>query len=541
MPGARPATIVALVAAACALTACGPAVSSIEATQEGPGAAVRLVTSLCETFTRGSGSGTTTSCSSSSIIPTSGAQALVAYALPVSVTPSSARISGTAAAPLDRSDSYEDWLDANDPAAAGMHWVAYTSPMLSSGSSADGLLLNFTAEIPLPGGEEPLGELPYEVRIGYRTITGAVTEDSAVDCSDPSVPQVCRLGTVTGGPALKGAVPIRDARLARAGTVEADRGLRSVVQVPVRYAGEAASGDLKLATSTDLPGAAVTAPTVVRLPRTQSTTVPVAVDVPWDAKAGDYRVDAQLELPGGVKRSVSVPLHVNPAPAPKATVPALAFTATEIARAAHLDLGVRADGLRAILTRGASIDGPNAADFAVVRDECAPVTLAPNTECRIGVDFLPSAAGARTATLHVPTTGGELTVPLGGQGVPSAEAAQGEMRSISAPTRRSTILAQGLSLSQLLPAAGDVAWRVRLLPEGATASRTTAAPAGTLVAPVVKRRVDAPGPAAVTLKLSKQGRRLLRQRRGARLMVTTAMTDVRGRRFVVRVPLKLRG
>jgi hypothetical protein len=60
----------------------------------------------------------------------------------------------------------------------------------------------------------------------------------------------------------------------------------------------------------------------------------------------------------------------------------------------------------------ATITGPDAGDFAVVHDGCAPGPVP--AACRIEVAFMPDAAGARAATLHVPGATAAVDVALGG-------------------------------------------------------------------------------------------------------------------------------
>ena len=77
------------------------------------------------------------------------------------------------------------------------------------------------------------------------------------------------------------------------------------------------------------------------------------------------------------------------------------------------------------LTAGtATITGANAADFTITTDGCDTLVLGGNGTCSITVGFSPAAAGARTATLTVPTDAGNVTVTLTGTGTAVATAAQ---------------------------------------------------------------------------------------------------------------------
>jgi hypothetical protein len=63
----------------------------------------------------------------------------------------------------------------------------------------------------------------------------------------------------------------------------------------------------------------------------------------------------------------------------------------------------------------ATVSGGNASDFAVAMDGCATTTLAAGASCTIKVRFLPTAAGARAATLSVSATpGGTASSSLSG-------------------------------------------------------------------------------------------------------------------------------
>ena len=77
------------------------------------------------------------------------------------------------------------------------------------------------------------------------------------------------------------------------------------------------------------------------------------------------------------------------------------------------------------LTAGtATITGANAADFTITTDGCDTLVLGGSGTCSITVGFSPAAAGARTATLTVPTDAGNVTVTLTGTGTAVATAAQ---------------------------------------------------------------------------------------------------------------------
>jgi hypothetical protein len=75
----------------------------------------------------------------------------------------------------------------------------------------------------------------------------------------------------------------------------------------------------------------------------------------------------------------------------------------------------------ALLT-ATTIGGTDAADFALAGDGCDGQTLDQGTSCSIGVLFIPTAPGARTGTLAIPSsvTGSPAMVTLlGGVGPPA--------------------------------------------------------------------------------------------------------------------------
>ena len=72
----------------------------------------------------------------------------------------------------------------------------------------------------------------------------------------------------------------------------------------------------------------------------------------------------------------------------------------------------------------ATIAGANAADFTIINDACDTTVLGGGGICTIDVGFSPAAAGARTATLTVPTSAGNVTVTLNGTGAAATTAAQ---------------------------------------------------------------------------------------------------------------------
>jgi centrosomal CEP192-like protein/calcineurin-like phosphoesterase family protein len=74
----------------------------------------------------------------------------------------------------------------------------------------------------------------------------------------------------------------------------------------------------------------------------------------------------------------------------------------------------------AVSISGAVVSGGNAHDFLKTSDTCSGATMAPGAACSVGVSFLPTAAGARSAQLVLANATSPLAVPLSGTGTPNA-------------------------------------------------------------------------------------------------------------------------
>jgi len=152
------------------------------------------------------------------------------------------------------------------------------------------------------------------------------------------------------------------------------------------------------------------------------------VDVQLQALAGDGTV---LASGGGsatiIAHGVQKDAHVTLTP----TGSGLVFDATthdfgsvELAKSSTpftftaTNMGMDQTGTPAV-----TIDGDNAGDFSFTTTDCtSPVSAA--ATCTIDVTFAPTAAGARTATLHLlATPGGEATATLTGMGMMPSGAA----------------------------------------------------------------------------------------------------------------------
>jgi hypothetical protein len=77
---------------------------------------------------------------------------------------------------------------------------------------------------------------------------------------------------------------------------------------------------------------------------------------------------------------------------------------------------------------GATVEGPDAADFTIVSDSCAGAALELRQSCFVGVRFTPGADGDRSASLVVGARGlpgGRASAPLSGTGVAAASGPAG--------------------------------------------------------------------------------------------------------------------
>jgi len=97
---------------------------------------------------------------------------------------------------------------------------------------------------------------------------------------------------------------------------------------------------------------------------------------------------------------------------------ALAFGSIDVSIPAILTLTILNTGSVPVTGIATTINGPNAADFAVTAP-CSTTTLAPNQGCTAQVTFTPSASGARSATLAIASSDhtSPTLIPLTGSGV----------------------------------------------------------------------------------------------------------------------------
>lgn len=108
------------------------------------------------------------------------------------------------------------------------------------------------------------------------------------------------------------------------------------------------------------------------------------------------------------------------------TTPGIALSATTVSAPATVigstsaaqSVTVTSSGTASLVLGATSLGGANSADFAISANNCNNQTLAPNATCTLQVTFSPGAAGARNATLSIPSNaaGSPATVNLSGTG-----------------------------------------------------------------------------------------------------------------------------
>lgn len=176
-----------------------------------------------------------------------------------------------------------------------------------------------------------------------------------------------------------------------------------------------------------------------------------------------------------------------------------------------------------------TIGGEAGGDYAIVADSCSLGTLFPGISCVVGVRFTPSDAGARPATLTIPTNApapaGSVILTGSGQSPPGSGApSTGDPSTNLAPsvvakpspftaTGKRHRRSGGLAVSARLPGAG----RVTAL--AAMGSKTVGSVSG--------RRTSA-GALALVLKPNAKGRKLLRKRKSIRLKVSVTFMPASG-------------
>jgi hypothetical protein len=97
-------------------------------------------------------------------------------------------------------------------------------------------------------------------------------------------------------------------------------------------------------------------------------------------------------------------------------------------------------GSTPLVVTGVSVAGANAGDFAIVSESCLASPVLPGETCRVGLQFTPKAAWARSATLTVAdnTAAGTTTAALTGSGpgpatVPSERTPDGAVPTSQSP------------------------------------------------------------------------------------------------------------
>jgi hypothetical protein len=152
-----------------------------------------------------------------------------------------------------------------------------------------------------------------------------------------------------------------------------------------------------------------------RLSPMQGTPFPAAEDSPQGSLIGDYDGNGVNDIAytvSNLERSVYVLLGRRAAVADRGD---LSFAATAVGGAsATQSVHVTNTAAFAISFGGSSLDGPNAGDFVRAADTCSGQTVPAGQGCDVGMRFLPSGAGARSATLSLTQDGDVLRVALAG-------------------------------------------------------------------------------------------------------------------------------
>jgi hypothetical protein len=126
---------------------------------------------------------------------------------------------------------------------------------------------------------------------------------------------------------------------------------------------------------------------------------------PWDGLAGGY-AGAAADLAFSAEFSS---ISASPATTDFGSQPLSTTGAPQV-----VTITASADGQ--VITGRARVRGTDADDFLITQDNCEGLTLNTGDTCTIHVRFSPSAAGARTASLVVTSSGGPTTAALTGTG-----------------------------------------------------------------------------------------------------------------------------
>jgi hypothetical protein len=157
-----------------------------------------------------------------------------------------------------------------------------------------------------------------------------------------------------------------------------------------------------------------------RLAPMQGTPFPSGATSPQASVISDYNGDGVNDIAyvvSNVERSIYVLLGRRAAVGDRE----VRFPATEPGRASGTEtFHVTNTAAFPISFGGAAIAGPNAGDFLRGDDGCSGRTIAAGGGCDIGIRFLPSAAGARSATLTLAQDGDVLSAALSGTGTGAA-------------------------------------------------------------------------------------------------------------------------
>ena len=195
-------------------------------------------------------------------------------------------------------------------------------------------------------------------------------------------------------------------------------------------------------------------------------------DTLWNVEQASF-----CTTPGAVRgtcdvRSAPVAL-VGSSVTPVATlsVSSLGFAVARAVGAAAVTLSITVTnaGTANLIVSGSSITGINPTSFSATSN-C--LTVAATSSCTFTASFVPTVAGANTATLNIITNAGTLPVALSGTGVVNTPAAGVPTISDTTPTQGTAIVASTAGITDVngvpgVPGVFSFVWRQSLTPAGA--------------------------------------------------------------------------
>ncbi|WP_210491497.1 kelch repeat-containing protein [Patulibacter sp. SYSU D01012] len=143
-----------------------------------------------------------------------------------------------------------------------------------------------------------------------------------------------------------------------------------------------------------------TATTPLLDPTTGAVTGEYALDVPRVQPTLTPLADGRILVAGGtVANGVRSPTAQLFTPRTRRTATGGDAGAVRAGAAAERDVVVRNDGPERLWTTGVAVEGADAGDFTVVREDCTDGPVTAGDDCVVRVRFAPTATGPRTARL----------------------------------------------------------------------------------------------------------------------------------------------